>query len=242
MLTECYRRVETLLHKPRHWTLRPRTIDRRIFRHVVIQNEYRLPPRFEPDDVLLDIGAHVGSFALAALRRGAGMVHCHEADPDNFRLLQRHLRPYRDRVTLSAHAVWRSDLPATDVPFYNPTPRNTGAGGVAADGHGLRVPARAFDEVIAEATRDGRRVRLAKLDCEGSEWPILLTSRILHLVDSLCGEYHLGDYGGPFAVAGYPRFTADVLACCLAEQGFRVRTRPSIKDPRTGLFFAGRLS
>ena len=79
-----------------------------------------------------------------------------------------------------------------------------------------------------------------KLDCEGSEWPILLTSRRLHQVDALCGEYHLGDYAGPFAVNGHPQFTPAVLERFLSEQGFRVRSRPIVKNPRLGLFFADR--
>ena len=102
------------------------------------------------------------------------------------------------------------------------------------------IAARAFDDLIAAAVADGRRVRLVKLDCEGSEWPILFTSRMLHLVDSICGEYHWVDAAGPFAVAGHPQFTPAVLERFLSEQGFRVRTRPMTKDPRAGLFFAER--
>jgi hypothetical protein len=33
-------------------------------------------------------------------------------------------------------------------------------------------------------------VRLLKLDCEGSEWPILFTSRRLQQVREIVGEYH----------------------------------------------------
>lgn len=240
VLKELYRRFQLLLHKPRHWQLRPDTIDRRIFREVVIHNEYQLPARFDRRDVVLDVGAHIGSFALAALRRGAGAVYCCEANPDNFRLLQMNLRPYADRVRTSELAVWRSDRPTAYLHFRNPTPRNTGAGAVSTEPDGLMVAARAFDDLIAEAVADGRRVRLVKLDCEGSEWPILFTSRMLHLVDSLCGEYHWVDAAGPFAVAGHAQFTPAVLERFLSEQGFRVRTRPMTKDPRAGLFFAER--
>ena len=232
LLREFCRRFQLLLHKPRHWQLRPDTIDRRIFREVVIHNEYQLPARFDPRDVVLDVGAHIGFFALAALRRGAGAVHCWEANPDNFRLLQANLRPYANRVRTSELAVWRSDRPTAYLHFHNATPRNTGAGAVSTEADGLMVAARAFDDLIAGAVGDGRRVRLVKLDCEGSEWPILFTSRMLHVVDSLRGEYHWVDAVGPFAVAGYPQFTPAVLERFLSEQGFRVRTRPMTKDPR----------
>jgi hypothetical protein len=35
-----------------------------------------------------------------------------------------------------------------------------------------------------------RRVAVVKLDCEGSEWPILLHSKELNRIGWLCGEYH----------------------------------------------------
>ena len=48
VLKELYRRFQLLLHKPRHWQLRPDTIDRRIFREVVIHNEYRAAGPLRP--------------------------------------------------------------------------------------------------------------------------------------------------------------------------------------------------
>jgi FkbM family methyltransferase len=239
LLTELYRRAVVWRHKPRFWILRPHTIDRRVFREVVIRNTYQLPPRFSAHDILLDVGAHTGSFAHAALRRGAGVVWCCEPDPANFRLLRHNLQPYRSRVRLLPHAVWRCDQPAARLFFDNPQPRNTSAGRVAAAGR--TVSALAFDDVVARATHPGRRVRLLKLDCEGSEWPILLTSRMLHIVDGICGEYHLGDYTGPFAVAGYPQVGPALLERHLGALGFAVRTRPAARAPqRLGLFFAER--
>jgi FkbM family methyltransferase len=243
LFTKLRLRLQLLRHKPSHWLLRPDTIDRRLFRDVVLRNEYQLPARFEPADVILDIGAHTGSFSYAALRRGAGMVHCCEADPDNFRLLQHNLEPFQSRVRLSCCAVWRSDQFVTRLPFHNlEDPRNTGAGCVATSGSKRLVPALSFDELVVRATREGQRIRLVKLDCEGSEWPILLTSRTFHLVDALCGEYHLGSYAEPFTVAGCPDFTPALLEEYLTEQGFRVRMRPSARNPHLGLFFGERVS
>jgi FkbM family methyltransferase len=242
ILTELYRRWQLARHKPRGWQLRPGTIDRRLFREVVIHNDYELPPRFEPHDVILDVGAHLGSFALAALRRGAGTVYCCEADPDNFRLLRHNLRPYRGRVRLLPHAVWRSDAKVTHLRLHNPEdPRNTGAIRVADRSGGPAVPVLPFDDLVLRATCGGAgRVRLLKLDCEGAEWPVLLTARTLSLVDALCGEYHLDACTGPFRVAGHGTYSPELLERHLAEHGFRVRTRPAVKDPRFGLFFAQR--
>ena len=242
VLTELYRRWLVARHKPRHWLLRPGTIDRRLFRTVAVENEYRLPRRLARTDLVLDVGAHVGSFAHAALKRGAGTVCCCEADPDNFRLLRHNLAPYRERVRLLSGAVWRSDRAVTRLPFGNPVDRrNTGAGRVAGRRE-QTVPALPFDELVEEVT-DGsmRRVRLLKLDCEGSEWPILLTSRTLDRIDAICGEYHLGRFPELFHVNGCEDFWPALLDDFLGEQGFRVRIQPSPREPdRLGLFFADR--
>ena len=50
---------------------RPETTDSAIFTNVVDDNEYNLPQSFEPDDIVVDIGAHIGGFSYAALERGA---------------------------------------------------------------------------------------------------------------------------------------------------------------------------
>jgi hypothetical protein len=48
-----------------------------------------------------------------------------------------------------------------------------------------------FDAFVLNITKQGKdRVRFLKLDCEGSEWPILVTSKMLHLVDEIRGEIH----------------------------------------------------
>jgi len=244
ILTELGRRFHLFCHKPRHWTLRPGTIDRRLFRQVVIQNEYRLPSRFDGRDTIVDIGSHIGSFAYAVLRRGAGAVWCCEPDADNFHLLEHNLAPYNPRVHLIEAAIWRSDQSVSHLALHNPEddPRNTSAYQVADAPSGSRVRGVAFDDLIDRATGGGaRRVRLLKLDCEGSEWPILLTSRRLHLIDAIHGEYHRTPCSGLFGVAGHAEYTPALLERYLAQQGFRVQILPDPKGPqRIGLFFAER--
>ena len=38
------------------WSFRSGTLDQLTFDSVVAHNEYRLPERFEPDDVVVDVG------------------------------------------------------------------------------------------------------------------------------------------------------------------------------------------
>jgi hypothetical protein len=133
---------------------------------------------------------------------------------------------------------------------------NTGGGSVVW-GLGEPVAKIAFDDVVDLATNGGqRRVRLVKLDCEGAEWPIVLTSRRLHLIDQIVGEFH--ELGGPFPEIGEDRpstahvfhcdlvagFTIEEFARFLREAGFGVtyfrHFRPDGVLEGLGLFFATR--
>src|SRR5262249_29100899 len=155
--------------------------------------EYRLPDRFSSEDIIIDVGAHIGSFSNAVLSRGAGHVHAYEANWQNFYLLKKNLRRFEGRTSVNRKAVWRSDFTADFLNFVGNSTAdgwNTGGGSVIyADGD--PVPSVPFDSLLLQATGNGRqRIRLVKIDCEGSEWPILFTSRKLELVQEMCGEYH----------------------------------------------------
>ena len=253
------------------WSFRPGTLDQMIFDGVVALDEYRLPERFEPDDVVVDVGAHIGSFAYAVVLRGGKHVWSIEPDRTNCAVAAEHLRPYVDRgyVRLMHAAVWRSDPNDDELRFdgYHAFPQsypgmdgilNTGNGSVVW-GLGEPVAKIAFDDVVDLATNRGeRRVRLLKLDCEGAEWPIVLTSRRLHLIDEIVGEFH--ELGGPFPEIGEDRpsnahvfqsdrvagFTIEELVRFLGDAGFSVthsrHVRPGGALEGLGYFFATRES
>jgi FkbM family methyltransferase len=251
------------------WRFRNGTLDQAIFNGVAVYNEYRLPDRFAPGDIVIDIGAHIGSFAQAAVSRGCEKVYCIEADRTNFEIAADNLRPYIDTgsVQLVRGAAWRSDRNTDELCFdgYHPFPKsfagmegivNTGNGSVVW-GSGEPVAKIAFDEIVDRLTNHGEhRVRLLKLDCEGAEWPVLLTSQRLGLIDEICGEFH--EIGGQFLEIGEDRtvqqpvfsfenvekFTIDVLVKYLTDAGFTVtwyrHTRPTGAIEGLGLFFATR--
>jgi FkbM family methyltransferase len=239
-ISKLMRRLTSAPYQPRHWRLRPGTLDARIFREVVIDNEYRLPRRFQADDVVLDVGGHIGSFAYAAFVRGAGQIYCCEADPDNFQVLQHNMQPYGDRVVIRHAAVWRSDQPVDRLYIENPFgAKNTGGVRVSGLETAHSVPALPFDDLVRLASDSLRRpVRLAKFDCEGAEWPILLASKLLEHVQALCGEYHVGDIPAADAVAGLPELSGALLEDVLRGRGFATRTYPHPTEPRIGWFFA----
>ncbi len=151
------------------WHFRPGTIDREVFDGVVLENEYGLPEVFQPWDIILDVGMHIGTFCFAAVLRGSYCVHGFEPDPGNFELACANLRGCGARVRLHRQAVWRSDRSGDALFHEGYNQANTGAGSVLWTTTGQRVDVVAFDDVIREVSEGGRRrVRLVKLDCEGA--------------------------------------------------------------------------
>lgn len=251
------------------WRFRPGTLDQAIFNGVFVFNEYGLPPRFAPGDVVIDIGAHIGSFAKAVLDRGCENVYCIEADRSNVEIAAVNLEPHitNGSMQLVNAAAWRSDPNDDALRFdgYHPFPEsypgmegvlNTGNGSVIWPS-GQPVAKIAFDEIVDLVTNGGeKRVRLLKLDCEGSEWPILLTSARLELIDEICGEFH--EIGGQhleisegrsskapvFSFEGAAVFTIELLVTHLTGAGFSItykrHRRPTGHLEGLGLFFAKR--
>jgi len=251
------------------WSFRDGTLDQAIFNAVVRYNEYRLPERFAPGDIVIDVGAHIGSFAQAVLSRGCQDVTCIEPDRTNLEIAAAHLKSHIESgdVQLVMGAAWRSDQNADELyldgyrAFPDSWPRlagiiNTGSGSVVWGGS-EPVPKIPFDEIVDRVTNRGeRQVRLLKLDCEGAEWPILLTSRRLGLIREICGEFH--EIGGQFLEIGEDRaakdpvfslqdsakYTIGDLVAHLEASGFAVAYRRHRRPDGTlqglGLFFATR--
>lgn len=218
---------------------RPHTWDENIWKSVTQANEYNLADRcFHQDDSILDIGAHIGSFAYACLDRGAGRVTCVESDPDNFQLLRHNLHEAckaTDRaVLISAAAVGR---PRRHV-FSAAVGTNTG-GTNTLGSDGTPVAAIAVKELLEIAVAwKKRRVRLVKIDCEGAEWDILANTD-MGSVNALVGEYHeiLDPKQFPELELESPRDKA-WLEKELRQQGFEVIT--STSGNGLGLFWAWR--
>src|SRR5262245_36969140 len=64
---------------------RPATPDLQVLHEVVERDDYHILPTLEPDAVVIDIGAHLGSFSvLAAAHAPRGLVFSYEPDSANF--------------------------------------------------------------------------------------------------------------------------------------------------------------
>jgi FkbM family methyltransferase len=218
-----------------NFEFRAGTCDANVFRSVVELNEYALPDTLAADELILDIGAHIGSFTQACLDRGARRIMAFEPDPENFQRLRRHLAP-------EIGAGWVSPLPCAVTSssagllvlseyLVSPEEVNTGGACVRRIGAGRLVPSLNIESVTLALSVGA--VQLLKLDCEGSEWGILhrLFCRpdLALPVAAVCGEYHPGH-----------EYRPEELRPWLVGLGFdHIRTRPH-GESGLGLFWASR--
>lgn len=225
---------------------RPETEDSIVFEAIVDNNEYDLPDQFEPSDVVIDIGAHIGGFSFAALERGAGHVSAYEAHPANYAIACQNLERFGERAVCHNRAVWRSDQPATmlynnDLTDYE----HTGGISVLWNTTGIPVDSISLDEILREASANFQSpIRLLKLHCEGSEYPILFTAKHLAIVKEICGEYHeIESEKIPDRArikAATREFSRQGLKDFLESSGWAVEIEPHEQDERLGRFRAWR--
>ena len=154
-----------------------------------------------PGDVVVDVGANHGFASCWFAHRGARVV-AFEPSPEVFALLQANVAAngLGDRITLCQEAVSDRDGRATLLV----TPA-LGGGMSTLDPHfaeRLALPVTGTPEVRTRSLRAVlhelgiARVRLLKLDCEGSELAILrsLDPGTVEGIDSLAIEYHPDSY------------------------------------------------
>lgn len=199
--------------------IREGTYDADMVYVVACANEYSLPPTLS--GVVLDIGAHIGTFSLACAIRGA-TVFGYEAHPENASLYATTAMLARSSAgvpgkIIPAHCAVGPDNVAFSVymPHTFPSDQrglvNTGGLGVwegdpreADETKEYWVRAYFFDTIhqappilpldTYTPPFSWNDVTLVKFDIEGYEFPILRTSKRIASILWVIGEYHLGSY------------------------------------------------
>jgi FkbM family methyltransferase len=148
----------------------------------------------KPGDVVLDCGAHVGTFTDIALRRGASKVVSIEPDPVNLECLRRNFPQEiaAGRVVIVPKGVWSREQIIT---LYAGA-ENSGMGSMVTDQHAgkVEVPVTTIDKLAAELQLP--RVDFIKMDIEGAEREALrgaVQTLARDLPRLMLDSYHLPD-------------------------------------------------
>lgn len=167
------------------------TTDADCWKGIVEGNEYNLPDTLPADGLVVDIGAHIGSFVQACWNRGARNIIAFEANPTNWEMAFSNVGSLPG-VTVIHKAVGRSDdrfqehVLIADYERFFDGRINTGSGTLFPRNGTptTKVRCARFHDIMPYTD-----IELLKVDCEGSEWPILYTSNLMR-VKRIVGEYH----------------------------------------------------
>ncbi len=139
-------------------------------------------------DVVLDVGAHIGSSAVLFSRRWpAATIVAVEPNPTTFEYLRRNTEENGVRARLRNEAVGAHDGKITL--FGTDDASCEASTSLPKPGTSVEVPVTAFERLMDEAPG---RVRVVKLDCEGAEHEVFAAStpELWTEVDVLLLEYH----------------------------------------------------
>lgn len=177
-----------------------------------------------PTDVVVDIGAHIGVFAVWASRQAhQGRVIAYEPSSANYRLLVENVKLNLAGNLLPINrAVFDR---AGTYPFYQPGGHGS-MGSLMQDesARGEHVTAVTLDDVYESNGID--RIDFLKLDAEGAEFPILLNAsrEALGGIRRLVLEYH--------EFKGAPWKPGDLMAR-LRSEGFTLADDGNVFGQRT---------
>ena len=144
------------------------------------QNRFQTSyPQFLPrkGDIVLDCGAHVGTFTDLALRLGSAKVIAIEPEPDNLECLRRNFSAEigSDRVVLLQRGVWDSEGTLT----LKTSAANSGMNSAVLpyEGKAIQIPVSTIDRIVYELRLP--KVDYVKIDIEGAEKQALLGAKSL---------------------------------------------------------------
>lgn len=149
---------------------------------------------FKQDDVVIDIGAHVGIVSIYLAKRYPFLkIYAYEPVTENFRRLERNIDANGVENVVAYHLAVSAD--GRDLNIAPQLHINSGGSSafMGANGHGETVKSVTLESIF----RDNGIVaaRLLKIDCEGAEYEIIYSSEdLLERVDYVRGEFHMNEY------------------------------------------------
>jgi FkbM family methyltransferase len=198
-------------------------VDLLVLKETLVDDVYGLGALDTDDGIIVDVGAGIGDFTLAAATRFPLMrVHAFEPNPEAFQLLQINVRRQAaENVDASQVAIGTERTYVLRRTSAGPRASVAVAG---ADDDAVVVPARRLDDALPQET-----VRLLKIDCEGLELAVLQSAAgVLDRVERVVVEYHR------HLLPQADRMVAEFLR----EHGFRSWIRPDTYDEAIGYVHA----
>jgi FkbM family methyltransferase len=147
------------------FTVRPDTIDTRVVNEVFVGDEYGIGPLIRAGDVVLDVGAHIGSFTARATLKNDVRVFSVEPAFFNLPLLLANI-PRGRKITVFNNALGGAD----GLPVIVRDTRGENTGGNECHGASpSEIPVHTLRLVTLAKMCGVSAFDIVKLDCEGGE-------------------------------------------------------------------------
>lgn len=207
-----------------------------VFKEIYMEDFYgieQLLHKVPGNAVVVDIGANVGYFSfMMAAKRPAATIYAYEPMQENTIVFSRNIELNKNldqRIQLSQKAVTGTPVPSITLYFDNQD-HNTVIASVFDDfdthnKESVSIPAISLHEIIT-ANRL-QQIDILKMDCEGSEYPILYESpeSVWRVIKALAIEVHEMDKD---------RRNAAYLQSFLEKKGYKIEKR---LDPNGCYYF-----
>jgi len=172
--------------------LRTKSTDVYAFTHVwLLQEYYRYGFEIKDNDVIIDVGAHIGLFALFSSQFCKnGRIYCFEPVKENFDLLKSNLELNDIENVIVANMAVSSSTGTVTI-YLNEDEA----------GHSMHVPSQKQIQVESFSLQDIfdsyklEKCDFLKIDCEGEEYEIInsLPTSYFDKIKKMCIEYHFVD-------------------------------------------------
>lgn len=176
------------------YTVRSNSIDLGILDEILIRKTY-LPSFLKPKSfkVVLDVGAHIGVFALkiSELVGDDCQIYALEPEQDNYALLLRNIKLNKNRNIVTLNCAVAGVVGRRDLMISND---NYAAHSFFFGKKGKFPRQRVSTVTIGKLIEDLKlpRIDLLKLDCEGTEYEIILgcPQKVISKIGCIVMEYH----------------------------------------------------
>ncbi|MCX6798069.1 MAG: FkbM family methyltransferase [Candidatus Falkowbacteria bacterium] len=184
---------------------------------------FKLLRPLRPEAIIIDIGAHLGSFSLYLKNKlPRATFYCFEPAKDNFALLLENIKLNNLNQVFSYQlAVTGTDGPA----WLQVGALESNAYSLGQAQTGEPVDGLSLDSFLNQNKIN--QVDLIKMDCEGAEYEILDNFSRLKDVKAIILEYHRQD----------DKFNDEYIFKLLSAQGFSLRNRRDYPGRQQGIMY-----